>query len=69
MVQIRLERYPPGTIKKLHARSARSFKILRKINSNTYVVGPHLILVFVPPLMLKIWFSIKVQNFLLIIFY
>ena len=38
MLQIRPERYPPGTVKKLHARSAGSFKILKKINSNAYVV-------------------------------
>jgi len=38
MVRIRPERYPLGTVKKLHAQSARPFKILRKINSNTYVV-------------------------------
>ena len=38
MVRIRLERYPPGTVKKLYARSAGLFKILKKINSNTYVV-------------------------------
>jgi len=38
MVQIRPKRYPPGIIKKLHARSAGSFKILRKINYNAYVV-------------------------------
>jgi len=39
MVQIHLERYPPGTLNKLHAHSARSFKILRKINSNAYRIG------------------------------
>jgi len=38
MVRIRPERYPPGTVKKLHARSARPFKILKKIKSNAYVV-------------------------------
>ena len=38
MVRIRPERYPPGTVKKLHARSAGPFKILKKINSNAYVV-------------------------------
>jgi len=63
MVQIRLERYPPGTIKKLHARSARSFKILRKINSNAYIVDlPHNFGITL--LMLKIWLPIRVQNFL-----
>ena len=39
MVQIHPERYPPNTVKKLHARSAGQFKILKKINSNAYVVN------------------------------
>ena len=38
MVRIRPERYPPGTVKKLHARSAGPLKILKKVNSNAYVV-------------------------------
>jgi len=38
MVRIRSEQYPPGTVKKLHARSAGPFKILKKINSNAYIV-------------------------------
>ena len=38
LVQIRPERYPPGIVKKLLARSAGPFKILKKINSNAYVV-------------------------------
>ena len=38
MVRMRPERFPPGTVKKLHARSAEPFKILKKINSNAYVV-------------------------------
>ena len=38
MVRIRPERYPLGTVKKLHARSAGPFKILKKINSNVYIV-------------------------------
>ena len=38
VVLIRPEQYPPGTVKKLHACSARPFKILKKINSNAYVV-------------------------------
>ena len=38
MVQIHSERYPPDTVKKLHARSAGPFKILKKINSSAYVV-------------------------------
>ena len=35
---MRPERFPPGTVKKLHARSAEPFQIIKKINSNTYVV-------------------------------
>ena len=35
---MRPEGFPPGTVKKLHARSAGPFKILKKINSNAYVV-------------------------------
>ena len=38
MVRMRPERFPPGTVKKLHARSAGPFKIIKKINSNAYVV-------------------------------
>ena len=35
---MRPERFPPRTVKKLYARSAGPFKILKKINSNAYVV-------------------------------
>lgn len=38
MVRIRPERYPPGSIKKLHARTAGPFQILKKLNQNTFVV-------------------------------
>ncbi|KAI0492023.1 hypothetical protein KFK09_026288 [Dendrobium nobile] len=38
MVRIRSERFPPGSAKKLHARSAGPFKIISKINSNAYVL-------------------------------
>ena len=31
MIRIRSERFPPGTVKKLTARSASSYKILRKL--------------------------------------
>ena len=38
MIRMRAERFPPGTVKKLHARSAWPFRILKKINSNAYMV-------------------------------
>ncbi|KAI0519396.1 hypothetical protein KFK09_006842 [Dendrobium nobile] len=38
MVRIRPEQFPPGTVKKLHAKSAGHFKILKKINDNAYIV-------------------------------
>ena len=38
MVRIRLERFPPGTVKKLHARSASPFQILKKLNDNACVI-------------------------------
>ena len=38
IVQIRPKRFSPGTVKKLHARNARHFKILNKLNDNTYVI-------------------------------
>jgi len=39
MVRIRPERFPLGTVKKLHARSAGSFQILKKLNDNAYVIN------------------------------
>jgi len=38
MIQIRPERFLPRAIKKLTARSAGPFKILKKINPNAYVI-------------------------------
>ncbi|PKU65889.1 hypothetical protein MA16_Dca009218 [Dendrobium catenatum] len=38
MVRIRPRRFPQGSVKKLHAKSARPFKIISKINSNNYVL-------------------------------
>ena len=38
MVQIRLKRFPPETVKKLHACNAGPFKILNKLNNNSYVI-------------------------------
>ena len=38
MVRIRPEQFPPATFKKLHARSAGPFQILKKLNDNAYVI-------------------------------
>jgi hypothetical protein len=38
MIRIRPERFPSGTVKKLQARSAGSFKVLKRIGSNAYVI-------------------------------
>ncbi len=38
MIRLKPERFPPGTMKKLHARSAGPFRILKKIEPNAYVV-------------------------------
>jgi len=38
MIWTQSERFPPGTIKKLHARNAGPNKILKKINQNAYVI-------------------------------
>ena len=38
MIRIRPERFPPGAVKKLTAHSAGPFKVLKKINPNTYVI-------------------------------
>ncbi|KAL3510979.1 hypothetical protein ACH5RR_030380 [Cinchona calisaya] len=38
MVRIRPERYPKSVYKKLHSKSTGPFKIIKKINSNTYVL-------------------------------
>ena len=39
MIRIRPERFPPGSVNKLTARSAGLFKILKKINPNAYVIN------------------------------
>jgi len=38
MVRLKPEQFPPGTVKKVHTRSVGVFQILKRINSNTYVV-------------------------------
>lgn len=38
MVQIRPERFPPGIVKKLYARTTSPFKILKKTNDNAFVL-------------------------------
>jgi hypothetical protein len=38
MIRIRPEQFPSGTVKKLQARSAGLFKVLKRIGSNTYVI-------------------------------
>ena len=39
IIWIRPERFQQGTVKKLNARSADPYKILKKINSNAYIIG------------------------------
>jgi len=38
MIRIHPKWFPLGTIKKLHANSVGPFKILNKLNDNTYVI-------------------------------
>ena len=38
MVQLRPERYSPGTATKLHARSVGPFRVLFRVGENAYVV-------------------------------
>ena len=38
MIRIRPERFPSETVKKLQARSAGPFKVLKRIGSNAYVI-------------------------------
>ena len=42
MIQIRLERFPSRTVKKLQAHSANPFKVLKRMGPNAYVIDlPH----------------------------
>ena len=38
IIKLRLERFPFGTMKKLHAQRAGPFKIIKKIGPNAYVL-------------------------------
>ena len=38
IIKLRLKRFPPGTMKKLHIRGAERFKIIKKIGPNAYVL-------------------------------
>ena len=38
MIKLRPERFPPGTIKKLHSQSVGPYKIIKKIGPNAYVL-------------------------------
>jgi len=39
MIGIHPEQFSPGAVKKLTARSAGPFKVLKKINPNAYVIN------------------------------
>ena len=42
MIRLRPERFPSGTTKKLHSRSAGPFKIIERVGPNAYVLElPH----------------------------
>ena len=42
MIRIRPERFPSGTVKKLQARSAGQFKVMKRMGPNAYVIDlPH----------------------------
>ena len=38
MIRLKPERFPPGTLKKLHARGAGPFKVIKKVGPNAYVL-------------------------------
>ena len=38
IIRLRPERFPPGAIKKLHARGAGPFKVIRRMGPNAYVL-------------------------------
>ena len=38
MIRLRPERFPPRILKKLHARGAGPFKVVKRVGSNAYVL-------------------------------
>ena len=38
MIRLKPERFPPGTLKKLHARGAGPFKVIEKVGPSAYVL-------------------------------
>ena len=38
MIRLKPERFPPGTVRKLHARGAGPFKVVKKVGPNAYVL-------------------------------
>ena len=38
MIRLRLKRFPPETIKKLHAHGAGPFRVIEKVGPNAYVL-------------------------------
>ena len=38
MIRLRPERFPPGTVRKLHARGAGPFRVVKRVGSNAYVL-------------------------------
>ena len=38
MIRLKPERFPPGTLKKLHARGAGPFKVIKKVGPYAYVL-------------------------------
>ena len=38
MIRLRPEWFPPGTVRKLHARGAGPFRVVKRVGSNAYVL-------------------------------
>ena len=41
MARIHSEQFPSGTVKKLHARGAGPFEVIKRMNDNAYVLNLH----------------------------